>query len=200
VKRKKLKFLKFTLCLLVIAAVFLSAVALSIISYGNRDEKQPCDVVIVLGASSWNGDVTPVFRERINHGIWLYENGYADYIIFTGGYGTGSSVSESGAAKLYALSQGVPEDAILLEEVSTVTEENLSEAKRIMEENGFDSAIIVSDPLHMKRAMLIAKNVGLNAYSSPTPTTMYRSFKTKLPFLLREEFYYLGYAVLSLIR
>lgn len=79
------------------------------------------------------------------------------------------------------------------EEASTITQENLENAKIIMDENAYEKAIIVSDPLHMKRAMLLAKDTGMKAYSSPTPTTMYRSLKTKIPFLAREVFYYIGY-------
>ena len=194
------KILKTVLWLVVIAAVCLSAVAASIVTYGQKDEKQPCDAVIVLGAGSWNSYISPVFRERINHGIWLYENGYADRIIFTGGYGIGSSMAESGAAKGYALSQGVPEDVIFTEEISVTTEENLYYAKEVMDENAWETAIIVSDPLHMKRAMFLAKDHGISAVSSPTPTTMYRSFKTQFPFLLREEFYYIGYLVVRIFR
>ncbi len=56
-----------------------------------------------------------------------------------------------------------------------------------------DVAIIVSDSLHMKRAMLLAEDAGINAYSSPTPTSRYVSLRTKIPFLARETFYYIGY-------
>jgi uncharacterized SAM-binding protein YcdF (DUF218 family) len=41
-----------------------------------------------------------------------------------------------------------------------------------MSEQGFNTALIVSDPLHMKRAMLYVNNLGITAYSSPTPTTL----------------------------
>ena len=64
-----------------------------------------------------------------------------------------------------------------------------------MEENSYYTAIIVSDPLHMKRAMLMAKDYGMKAYSSPTPTTRYISLKSKFSFLAREEFFYVGYRV-----
>ena len=62
-----------------------------------------------------------------------------------------------------------------------------------MEENGYETAIIVSDPLHMKRAMLLAEDAGISAYSSPTPSTRYISLRTKIPFLARETLYYIGY-------
>ena len=89
---------------------------------------------------------------------------------------------------------------LLIEEKSTITEENLEFAKEIMDANGFKTAIIVSDPLHMKRAMLMAKDYGITAYSSPTPTTMYKSLRSKLPFLLREEFFYIGYCIVRFFR
>ncbi len=69
-----------------------------------------------------------------------------------------------------------------------------------MEEHALDTAIIVSDPLHMKRAMLMAEDYGICAYSSPTPTTMYRSAKTQIPFLAREVFFYIGYSIVRLFQ
>ena len=64
-----------------------------------------------------------------------------------------------------------------------------------MIKENFGSCIIVSDPLHMKRSMLMAKDLNMKAYSSPTPTTRYKSLKTKIPFLNREVFFYLGYCL-----
>ena len=69
-----------------------------------------------------------------------------------------------------------------------------------MDAHSMNTAIIVSDPLHMKRAMLMANDYGITAYSSPTPTSMYRSAKTQLPFLGREVFFYIGYSVVRLFR
>ena len=80
-----------------------------------------------------------------------------------------------------------------MEDQSSITQENLENSKVIMEENGYKTAIIVSDPLHMKRAMMLAEDAGITAYSSPTPTTRYVSLRTKIPFLARETFYYIGY-------
>lgn len=190
----------FVLTLLVVFILFLVFIALHIINYGEKDSKKISDVAIVLGAGTASGDVSPVYRERINHGIWLYQNGYVDYLIMTGGIGEGNSSSDAYTAKQYAVSQSVPEHVIFIEEQSTITEENLEYAKIIMEENSFETAIVVSDPLHMKRAMLMANDYGINACSSPTPTTMYKSLKTKIPFLLREEFFYIGYSIVRMFR
>ncbi len=172
----------------------------SIIQYSKLDEKTKCDTAIILGAATFNGEVSPVYRERIHHGIWLYENGYVDYLIMTGGVGNGNETSDAYVAKQYAISKGIPEEAIFIEEQSTITEENLENAKAIMAENSLNTAIIVSDPLHMKRAMTMAKDYGISAYSSPTPTTMYQSNKTKIPFLAREVFFYIGYLIVRPFR
>jgi uncharacterized SAM-binding protein YcdF (DUF218 family) len=41
----------------------------------------------------------------------------------------------------------------------------------------------------MKRAMMMADDLGIVAVSSPTPTSRYRTLKTKLGFLLRELYF-----------
>ena len=162
-------------------------------SFSTVDQKCRADVAIVLGAAVYADEPSPVYRERINHGITLYEEGYVDRIIVTGGSPDGSEMSEASVAKKYLLEQGIPDEAVLTEDTSTITQENLENSKIIMDEYGYDTAIIVSDPLHMKRAMLLAEDAGIKSYSSPTPTTRYVSLRTKIPFLLRETFYYIGY-------
>lgn len=137
--------------LLAAAAVYTAFQAVSIWRYGSVDEKCPADVAVVLGAGTYNGEVSPVYQARIDHGIWLYENGYVEKLILTGGFGAGSTVSDAAATKRYAVSAGMPEWDILLEERSAITQENLQYAQEIMAEAGYGKAVIVSDPLHMKR-------------------------------------------------
>lgn len=192
-RKKRFKFRYGLLCLCAAAFLYAAGAAVSIWNYAGIDEARPADAAIVLGAGASDAGVSPVFQERINHGIWLYRSGYVKKIILTGGYGRGNAHSDAYTAKRYALSQGVPEEDILLEEESSITRENIENAKGIMESCSYDTAIIVSDPLHMKRAMLMARDSGIEAYSSPTPTTRYVSWKTKLPFLAREVFFYTGY-------
>lgn len=191
--KKKIKWLLFSIGIVLI--LYILATTISIWNYGKIDEKKSADVAIVLGAATVNGAVTPVFQERINHGIWLYQNRFVKTLIFTGGIGEGNEKSDAWAAKQYAIEQGIPESVILLEEKSTITQENIENAKKIMDDNCYNTAIIVSDPLHMKRAMLMADDYGIKAYSSPTPTSRYITVKSKFSFLAREEFFYIGYRV-----
>lgn len=197
-RKKKKSILVAILSLTFFICIWILRNAVAIWNYGAVDEKTNADVAIVLGAGTWNGQVSPVFKERLNHGIWLYEQGYVKKLLFTGGYGEGNTHSDAYNAKMYAMSQGVLEEDILLEEKSTITQENIQYAKDIMAENNYKTAIVVSDPLHMKRAMLMAEDAGITAYTSPTPTTRYVSTKTKLDFLSREVFFYTGYQVTRL--
>lgn len=197
--RKKFTVILLSLIVFIILAV-LAFTAVSIYNYGNNDYKQKADVAVVLGASATEDGVSQVYRERINHAIWLYENGYVEYILTTGGVSEGNKRSDAEIAKEYIVEYGIPEGDVFTENKSAITEENLRYAKEIMEQEKLDSCIIVSDPLHMKRSMLMAEDLDLEAYSSPTPTTRYQSFKTKIPFLIREEFFYLGYCILRPFR
>jgi len=53
--------------------------------------------------------------------------------------------------------------------------------------------LIVSDPLHMKRGVLMAQDVGLLAEPSPTPSTRYQGLKSQMELLAHETYYYIGY-------
>lgn len=177
----------------VLAVCYIAINMMQIWVFRTKDQKCKADVAIVLGAATYDGEVSPVYQERINHGITLYQAGYVEKLIVTGGTASGNRGSDAWAAKQYAISRDVPEEDVLTEERSTITQENLENAKQIMDEYGYDTAILVSDPLHMKRAMLLAKDAGIEGYSSPTPTSRYVSLKTKIPFLARETFFYVCY-------
>ncbi|WP_202708847.1 YdcF family protein [Sporosalibacterium faouarense] len=199
----KAKFRKQKKRLIIIAMViiisYVTYISFDIYQYGNIDEAMKADAAIVLGAATWGSKPSPVFEERIKHGIWLYENGYVNKLIFTGAKGEGSNFSEAEVAKNYAIDESVPNEDIFIEEKSTITQENLFYASKIVKNNDFSRVIIVSDPLHMKRAMLMAIDYGLNAHSSPTPTTKIKSIKNKLSFLGREVILLIGYKVYRLL-
>lgn len=173
--------------------IYIAVHTVSICTFGLKDQKCRADAAIILGASTSNGKVSPVYQERINHGIELYREGYVDKLIVTGGVGKENTESDAYAAKQYAVLQGIPEEDIITEDTSTITQENLENAKVIMDQYHYSTAVIVSDPLHMRRSMLLAEDAGIQAYSSPTPTSKYITLKTKIPFLFREVFLYIGY-------
>ena len=197
-KNKRLR--RVLLAILALTLVYAAVCAISIWRYAEVDETRAADAAIVLGAAAYESGPSPVYRERLNHGIWLFQQGYVKKLILTGGVAEGNTRSDAAIGAEYVLSQGVPAEAILLEETSAITEENLRGAAALMEGNGLETALLVSDPLHMRRAMLQAEDLGLRAYSSPTPTTLYQSPWQKLKFLARETFFYMGYRFLRPFR
>ncbi len=177
-----------------VSATFMMAVLMvDIYKYSRVTDNAKADTAIVLGASVWNDKPSPVFEERIKHAINLKRNSRVRYLVFTGGVGDGEKFAESEVAKKYAIANGVPAGTIFMEVTSRTTVENLVETKKIMDANQLDSALVVSDPLHMKRAMAIAEDLGVSAYPSPTPSSRYKSWKTKSELLAREIYYYVGH-------
>jgi uncharacterized SAM-binding protein YcdF (DUF218 family) len=171
----------------------------SIYQYSFETEDINTDVAIVLGAAIWKDSPSPVFRERINHAINLYKDKKVKYLIFTGGVGAGEKLAESEVAKSYAIKNCIPENVIFIETSSKITFENLEEAKKLMHKMGVATVLIVSDPIHMKRAMAIAKSQGMIAHPSPTPTSRYKSWPTKFEFLASETYYYVGHLIRELL-
>lgn len=185
--------LKLVFTVIVIFFIFISYSAFSIWTFSDKVQLVKTDVAVVLGAAAWDDEPSPVLRERINHSIWLYENDYVDKIIFTGGKGKGNKYAESEVARDYAIKNNVNSDDILIETKSRITEDNLKYAYKIAVEKNFNTFTIVSDPLHMKRAILMAKNIGMEVYSSPTQSSVYKTLNSQVPFFLREMFFYIGY-------
>jgi uncharacterized SAM-binding protein YcdF (DUF218 family) len=175
------------------ALLLLGLVALRIYTYGNDVVDVKADAAIVLGAAVWGDEVSPVFRERINHAIDLYRTGKVRKIIFTGGQGNQDELTEAAEARQFAIKNGIPVKDILIEESSHTTYENVVNAKRVADANDLHRVLIVSDPMHMKRAVAMAKDIGLDAHPSPTLTTRYRGWRSQLESLAHETYYYIGY-------
>lgn len=176
--------------LLLLCALWLLGVAAWIVFVGDRDQAAPADAIVVLGAAAYDARPSPVFQERIRHALDLHRRGYAEILIFTGGYGYGARFSESQVARRYALRQGVPADAILIETLSRTTYENLAQARDLMQERDLHRVIVVSDPLHMARALRLSRDLGIDALGSSTPSTRFRSYRTRWRFLAREVYFF----------
>jgi uncharacterized SAM-binding protein YcdF (DUF218 family) len=194
-RRKRRGVFRWMRRLLLMVLLWLSGVALYIVSVGARDDLAGntlrADAIIVLGAAAYDARPSPVFEERIRHGIDLYKKDRAPTLILTGGFGgNGARFSESQVARRYAMRNGVPDRAILIETVSRNTIENLGQAAALMRARKLGRAIVVSDPLHMSRALRICNDIGIVCLGSPTPTSRYRSFDTRWRFLLNEVYFF----------
>ncbi len=154
------------------AGVLLCGVVIGLLCFAvgrqaEKEEAQPVDALIVLGSAVWPGErASPSLAARTRHAVALYRAGYATHLILSGGLGQ-YPPSEAEAMRRIAASAGVPAEALALDETSHSTEENLQNARRIMQANGWRTALIVSDPFHLFRAKLMARDLGIEAYGSP---------------------------------
>ena len=196
-RKRATRVLKILIVVIVVAIAFTAG---RIYWYGGTSSDTQADAAVVLGAAVWSRGVSPVFRERINHAIDLYRRERVRKIIFTGGQGNPNEPTEAAAARAYALSNGISQDDILIEQKSHTTYENLVYAKQLADTHGLKKVLIVSDPMHMKRAIAMAHDLGLDAHPSPTLTTRYTGFRSQVAELARETFYYLGYTFSSFLR
>jgi uncharacterized SAM-binding protein YcdF (DUF218 family) len=138
---------------------------------GNRDDAQPADAIVVLGAAQYNGIPSPIYQARLDHAIDLFKEGLAPALVMTGGKLPGDRTTEAEAGRRYAMAHGIPEDAILVEDQGRTTLESLRTVGAMLEERGLGSAVFVSDRTHMLRVLRIARDQGLVAHGSPTRTS-----------------------------
>jgi len=160
-------------------ALAVAAGALLVLAYttwriwdqGNQDNGRPADAIVVLGAAQYNGAPSPIYRARLDHAIDLFEEGLAPALVMTGGKVPGDKTTEAQAGRQYAISKGVPADAILVEDHGRTTLESLRTVAAMLRDRGAHSAVFVSDRTHMLRVLRIAHDEGLEAFGSPTRTS-----------------------------
>lgn len=151
--------------------------------------KEHGETAIVLGAAVIGETPSPVFAARLDHAVTLYREGRAERVLVTGGRSPEDRVPEAAAGSAYLQARGVPAAAILIEDRSRTTRENLANARMVLGMSAHQPVLIVSDPLHMRRALAMAAAEGFAASPAPTPTTRYRSLGTQAPFLAREVWF-----------
>ncbi len=149
------------------------------------DETRKVDAIVVLGASQWNGKPSPALKSRLNHALKIYNEGYADFIILTGGIAKGDVISESRVGKKYLNKNGVPNKKILIEEHGLTTSESLNKAAEIIRERNFENILVVSHGYHILRVKEIARGLKIeNVYASPVKV---KDNWKKLRFMLKES-------------
>lgn len=140
-------------------------------SVGRSDEARSVDAVVVLGAAQYDGRPSPQLVARLDHAIDLSHDGRTKLIIVTGGKQQADRFTEAESAAKYLEANGVPAEAIALENNGRTTRESLLGVRQILVAHGMHSLLIVTDPYHALRARLIAQDLGLQAYVSPTRTS-----------------------------
>jgi uncharacterized SAM-binding protein YcdF (DUF218 family) len=154
-----------------VVAIAAGAATVQIWRQGGRDEQQPADAIVVLGAAQYDGRPSPVFAARLDHAVDLWNRGLASSFVVTGGKLPGDRTTEAAVARAYAIERGVPEAAIFGEDEAHNTLTSLTAVADELRTRDMRSAIFVSDPTHMLRVLRIAADLGIEGYGSPTTTS-----------------------------
>jgi len=132
-----------------------------------RDEAQPADVILVLGAAEYRGRPSPVLRARLDHALLLYQQGMAPRILTTGGAGGDPVFTEAGVGRSYLIGHNVPSEAITVETEGKTTVHSVALAGEILRRMSLRSVIVVSDGYHIYRVKEMLRAQGLSVYGSP---------------------------------
>ena len=155
-----------------IAAVYFFVSLLQVWNTGRSADRQPVGAIVVLGAAQYDGRPSPQLQARLDHALELWNLNLASYIVVTGGKQEGDRFTEAAASRKYFESSGVASDLIFEENSGTTTYASLFAVSQVVRDLEIDRVLIVSDPFHLLRAKLIANEVGLDASSSSTRTSV----------------------------
>lgn len=147
--------------------------------YGRLGRVESADVVVILGAGLSGDEPTPLLAGRVDRGIELFEHsreeGLDPVLVMSGGKGADEVLAEAEAMARYAVRAGIPGDAVLREDRSTTTEENLRNTRELLAERGigWDRLAVVTSNFHVLRASTLTRRLGIPAAVVGAPTASY---------------------------
>lgn len=152
---------------------------LSYVSYGTfcnlfPVRKEP-DAIIILGSGLIGDKVPPLLAQRLEKGKSIYEQFEGrPKLIVSGGQGSDELIAEAEAMARYLMEHGVPEDAILIENRSRTTFENLTFSKRLLEKEGLGKRVlVVTNSFHALRAGVFMRRLKIPGRSIGSRTAFY---------------------------
>lgn len=169
--KKSLRIIKYLVLIGLLIVIFIQV---DVITFSIKSKPKASDCIIILGCQVKGIYPSPFLQARLNEGVKLYKEGYGKYIIVSGGKGPGEAITEAEAMKKFLLSKGIDENKIVMEEKSINTMENLTFSKKVMESKGFETALVVSNKFHLKRASLMSKRLQMKASYSGVFVSQYK--------------------------
>ena len=111
--------------------------------------------------------MTPLLAGRIDRGIEIYRKNPGSKLIMSGGQGADEEVPEGVAMTRYAISRGIPEADIIVEDRAVNTRENLLFSYALMPEvaeGKTPKVAVATTSYHLFRALLLARSLGLKCW------------------------------------
>lgn len=153
---------------------------------GAADESGPADAALVLGfALDDRGQARPQLVGRMDFAADLHRRGLVPRLVLSGGAAKAGH-TEASVMRQLAIARGVPADALVLDDAARSTIENFACSLPILERLGAHRVLVVTEPWHMRRAMLLARRHGLDARAAPATSAIWRSPRHAAYWLFRD--------------
>jgi uncharacterized SAM-binding protein YcdF (DUF218 family) len=145
---------------------------------------------VVLGSPLLpDGRLSDVLAERVEAGVALWKAGAAPRLMCSGGRAPGArhAATEADAMAHHAVSLGVPPSAVLVETDSRNTSMNASKISELCSGLAIRSVLVVSQPFHLRRAVLWFRRMGLEAFGHAAENSVqFRDPQRGLRWVMRE--------------
>lgn len=155
-------------------------------------------VAIVFGARVYSsGRLSPMLRDRVSTAVDLYNAGKVEALLLTGDNSV-IHYNEPEAMRRYALSLGVPDEALVLDYAGFRTYDSCYRARDIFR---VESAILVTQDFHLPRALLLCNELGIDAVGVVADVGPVRGYSTRsILYSELREFPATALAVVDLLR
>ena len=190
-----------------VVLLLVAVLAVNILIYGSTKKYIYTEAVLAPAAQAAlipgaailiDGGLSPIFRDRADAAIALYEAGRVAKILVSGDNSTVSH-NEVNPVRKYLLAKGIPDQDIFLDHAGFDTYSSMYRARAVF---GVSSMLVVSQSFHLPRAVFIARQLGVEAYgmSADAGNILLRNYvreafaneKAVLDLLFRREPKYLG--------
>lgn len=155
------------LCICLLGAGALVGINAYMISYANdylissdKLADYEFDCIMVLGAGLWDGEPSPMLKERLDFGLEAYNTGCSEKFLMSGDHGT-EDYDEVNTMKDYVIDKGVQKDNVFLDHAGFSTYESMYRAKDVFKS---EKVLIITQKYHLYRAVYNARKLGMDAY------------------------------------
>ena len=160
------KIIKKAIRLFVLATI--AAIIFTVIIYNYTDkigenltisaeDTKTADCILVLGAGVRNGQPSWSLANRLDKALEIYNLGHTKKILVSGDHGQ-NSYDEVNVMRNYLVERGVPKENIFMDHAGFSTYESMYRARDVFK---VESAIVVTQGLHLRRALYIGEKLGL---------------------------------------
>lgn len=167
-KNKKIKiFVISVLCVGILCAGAVIGINAYMISYVSDYlietddlENYSFDCITVLGAGLWDGEPSPMLKERLDFALEAYKTGCSTKFLMSGDHGR-EDYDEVNAMKDYVVENGADKDSVFLDHAGFSTYETMYRARDVFK---VEKTLIVTQKYHLYRAVYNARKLGIDAY------------------------------------